>query len=143
MLKKKTAVVKRRSVKVLLSKVCSMKHGKLPECMRGISVCTAVITISYDLDQIRFSHVKVFFFKELTQFIIPGPALLTANTVSHICCTVSQNCKLVNKTNKRTPWLLVCKRTKPNERPRQPANLVPTFADRRCCVVRATDSYGR
>jgi hypothetical protein len=29
-----------------------------------------------------------------------------------------------------------------DQRPQQTANLVPTIAETRCCVVRATDSYG-
>jgi hypothetical protein len=44
------------------------------------------------------------------------------------------------KQNKR---LLARKRTIPTQRPLQPATLVPTFAGRSCCVVSATDPYGR
>jgi hypothetical protein len=38
---------------------------------------------------------------------------------------------------------LVRERTMPTERPQLVGEVVPTFADRRCCVVSATDSHGR
>jgi hypothetical protein len=38
---------------------------------------------------------------------------------------------------------LVRKQTKPTERPPLVGEVVPTFADRGCCVVSATDSHGR
>jgi hypothetical protein len=40
-------------------------------------------------------------------------------------------------------YLSVRELTIPTERPLQPANLVPTFADRGSCVVDATDPYDR
>jgi hypothetical protein len=48
-------------------------------------------------------------------------------------------------TKNYTPWLLVRKGTIPTERPPRhvSAKLVPTFADRRCRVVRATDPHDR
>jgi hypothetical protein len=41
------------------------------------------------------------------------------------------------------PWLLFHKRTMPTERPPRLTKLVLTFEGRRCCVVSATDFYGR
>jgi hypothetical protein len=38
---------------------------------------------------------------------------------------------------------LVCERTMPTERPPLFGEVVPTSADRGCCVVSATDSHGR
>jgi hypothetical protein len=38
---------------------------------------------------------------------------------------------------------LVRERTMPTERPPLVGEVVPSFADRGCCVVSATDSYGR
>jgi hypothetical protein len=38
---------------------------------------------------------------------------------------------------------LVCERTIPTERPPLLAKLMPTFADRGCRMVSATDSHGR
>jgi hypothetical protein len=35
------------------------------------------------------------------------------------------------------------KKTMPTERPPLLGEVVPTFADRGCCVVSATDSHGR
>jgi hypothetical protein len=45
------------------------------------------------------------------------------------------------KHKKKPPWLLVGKETIPSDR-RLSAKLVPTFADRGCRVVSATDPHG-
>jgi hypothetical protein len=46
------------------------------------------------------------------------------------------------KKKKKTPWLLVRERTIPTERPPL-VGVVPTFANRGCRVVSATDPRGR
>jgi hypothetical protein len=46
------------------------------------------------------------------------------------------------KCGKKSPWLLVRKRTISSDR-RLSAKLVPTFADRGCRVVSATDPYDK
>jgi hypothetical protein len=48
-----------------------------------------------------------------------------------------------NKENKKHSVAWVRERTKPTERLRLSAKLVPTFADRGCRVVSVTDPYGR
>jgi hypothetical protein len=47
------------------------------------------------------------------------------------------------KLKKLNSVALVRERTMPTERPPLVGEVVPTFADRGCCVVSATDSHGR
>jgi hypothetical protein len=47
------------------------------------------------------------------------------------------------KVRKKHSVALVRERTMPTERPPLVAEVVPTFADRGCCVVSATDPPGR
>jgi hypothetical protein len=55
-----------------------------------------------------------------------------------------QTNKQTNKQRKQTNFVaLANKRTIPTERPPLSAKLVPTFADRGCRVVSATDPHGR
>jgi hypothetical protein len=44
---------------------------------------------------------------------------------------------------KKTALAMVRQRTMPTERPPLVGEVVPTFADRGCCVVSATDAPGR
>jgi hypothetical protein len=51
--------------------------------------------------------------------------------------------KKETKTKKLNSVALARERTVPTERPPLVGEVVPTFADRRCCVVSAADSHGR
>jgi hypothetical protein len=51
--------------------------------------------------------------------------------------------KKIGNRNEQTPWLIVCKGTKPTQLLPRPANIVPTVAVRACCVVSAADHDGR
>jgi hypothetical protein len=50
---------------------------------------------------------------------------------------------LLPETKKLNSVALVRERTMPTERPPPVGEVVPTSADRGCCVVSATDSHGR
>jgi hypothetical protein len=50
---------------------------------------------------------------------------------------------IIVNNNKKNSMALVCERTMPTERPSLVGEVVPSFADRGCCVVSATDSPGR
>jgi hypothetical protein len=50
---------------------------------------------------------------------------------------------LDNSKNKKNSVALIRKRTMPTERPPFVGEVVPTFADRGCCVVSATEPPGR
>jgi hypothetical protein len=69
------------------------------------------------------------------------------NYVSELCnALLTQKTKILRslpQVTKLNSVALVRKRTIPTERPQLVGEVVPTFADRRCRVVSATNSHGR